>query len=135
MKSMVRRWLCTVAAAAVLAYVGTVAVTEVKDFALLRFGFLWLCAFALISGALLAMTSDRAFWSMVWASALAAVTLAGLWSYIWWSFLGEHLSYFEVLKSNLFMLHVLPRSAVVFFVTMPLGLLAIVFTKMLIWED
>jgi len=135
MKSMVRRWLGTLAAAAVLAYVGTVAVTEVKDFALWRVGFLWLCAFALICGALLAMSSDRAYRSMVWASALAALTLAGLWSYIWWSFLGEYISYFEVLKSNLFILHVLPRSAVVFFVTMPLGLMAVVFTKMLIWED
>ena len=135
MKQMVRRWTGTLAAGVVLAYAGTVAVTGMRDFALWQVNFLWVCALAVICGTLLALISDNALWSMVFASVMAALTLAGLWSYILWSFLGEHISYFELLTSNLFMLYVVPRSAMVFLGTMPLGLVAIIFTTMLVGTD
>jgi hypothetical protein len=122
----VRQWTAIVAAAVVLAYVGIVAVTEVRDFALWPASLAWLGVFAAICGALLALISDGAAWSIVVASVLAVMIFAGLWSYIFWLFLGEFVSLLEIIVSNLFIFQVLPRSAVVLITTVLLGLLGVV---------
>ena len=135
MKQIVLRWTSTLAAAAVLAYAGTIAVTAVGDFALLPVGFLWMCALGVICGALLSLISDRAGWWVVSTSALASLIVAGVWSYILWSFQGEYISYPELLLSNPFMLYVAPRCIVLFLITMPLGWAGIAFTWLLIGTD
>lgn len=126
MNPKVRQWTAIVAAAAVLAYVGTAAVTEVRDFALWPTDLTSLSAFAAICGGLLALTTKGSFWPTVAASLLAALIVAGLGIYIFWSFLGEYFSVFEIIASNLFVLHVLPRSAVVFLTATFVGLLGTV---------
>ena len=139
MKSMVLRWTIRwtsiLAAAAVLAFAGTNAITAVRDFSLLPVSFLWLCALAVICGALLSLISNRAAWWMVSASALASLIVAFVWSYILWSFQGEYISYLKLLLSNPFMLYVVPRCVVLFLITMPLGLAGIAFTWLLIGTD
>ena len=135
MKPFVLLWTSTLAAAAVLAYAGTTAMTAVGDFALFPVGFLWMCALAVICGALLSLISNRAAWSMVSASALACLIVAGVWSYILWSFQGEYISYGRLLLSNPFMLYVVPRCIVFFLITMPLGWVGIAFTWLLIGTD
>ncbi len=86
MKPFVLRWTSTLSASVVLAYAGTTAITAVGDFALLPLGFLWMRALAVICGALLSLLRNRAAWSMVSASVLASLIVAGVWSYILWSF-------------------------------------------------
>ena len=139
MKPIVRQWTSILAAAAVLAYAGTIAITEIKDFALWQINFLWLCVLAFVCGVLLTLIGNRALRSMVMASVLASLTVAGIWSYILWSFLGEllrgNISYVEFLVSNTFWLYVIPRSAVVLLVTMLLGSGAIVATRLLTGKD
>ena len=135
MKPIVLRWTSTLSASVVLAYAGTIAITAVGDFALLPLGFLWMCALAVICGALLSLISNRAAWSMVSASALASLIVAGVWSYILWSFQKEYISYPELLLSNPFMLYVVPRCIVFFLITMPLGWAGIAFTWLLIGTD
>ena len=122
----VRRWTAIIAAAVVLAYVGTVTVSEVRDFALWPAGLVWLSVFAVICGVLLTLTSDGAIWSIVVASVLAIVIFAGLWSYIFWSFLGEYFSYFELIVSTAFISQVFRQSLVILITTVPLGLLGVV---------
>ena len=134
-KQMALRCLSILAVASVLAYAGTIAVTAVGDFALLRIGFLWMCALAVICGALLSLISNRAAWWMVTASVLAALIVAGVWSYIFWSFQGEYMSYGRLLMSNPFMLFVAPRCMVLFLITMPLGWAGIAFTWLIIGTD
>lgn len=139
MKPIVWRWTSILAAAAVLAYAGTIAITEIKDFALWQINFLWLCVLAFVCGVLLTLIGSRALWSMAMASALASLTVASIWSYILWSFLREllreHISYIEFLVSNTFWLYVIPRGAVVLMVTMLLGSAAIVATSLLTGRD
>ena len=135
MKPIMLRWASILAAAAVLAYTGTIAITAVGDFALLPVGFLWMCALAVLCGAMLSLISDSAAWWMVSASALASLVLAGVWSYILWSFQGEYISYGRLLLSNAFMLYVAPRCIVLFLITMPLGWAGIAFTWLLIGTD
>lgn len=132
MSPKVKQWTAIVAAGIVLAYVGTVAISEVRDFALWPASLAWLALCAVICGVLLAIVSDSAAWSMVAVSVLAGLIFGGLWSYILWSFLGEHFSFLELLASNLFIFQVLPRMGVIFITTVPLGLLGVVATTILL---
>ena len=131
MHQKVRWWTAIMAAALVLAYVGTAAAPEVRDFALWQASLAWLCIFAATCGALLALVNDSvrgAFWSIVAAPVLAVMILAGVWCYILWSFLGEFLSLFEIMVSNLFNYQVL-RSFFILITAVPFGLLGVVVAK------
>ena len=139
MKANVRRWTSILAAASVLAYAGTIAITDIKGFALWRINLLGLCVLSLACGVLLTFIHHRALRSMVMASVLASLIVACIWSYILWSFLREllkeHLSYIEFLISNQFWYYVIPRSAVVLIVTLFLGAGAIFATRLLTGMD
>ena len=139
MKANVWRWTSILAAASVLAYAGTIAITDIKGFALWRINLSGLCVLSLVCGVLLTFINHRALRSMVMASVLASLTVACIWSYILWSFLREllkeHISYIEFLISNPFWYYVIPRSAVVLIVTLFLGAGAIVATRLLTGMD
>ena len=135
MYRIIRQWTGTLAVAAILAYGGTVSFTAVKNTAIWEVNTVWLGAFALICGALLVIISENSFRSMIIASVLATVTVAGLWSYILWSSLGGYISYFNLLNSNLCMAYVYPISAVVAIISIPLGLIGIIFTKLILGRD
>ena len=139
MKAIVWRWTSILAAASVLAYAGTIAITEIKGFALWRINLLGLCVLALVCGVLLTFINHRALRSMVMASVLASLTVAGIWSFILWSFLREilkeNISCVEFLISNPFWYHVIPKSAVVLIVTLFLGAGAIAATRLLAGMD
>ena len=139
MKANVKRWASTLAAASVLAYAGTIAITDVKDFALWRINLLGLCVLSMGCGVLLTFNNHRALRSMVIASVLASLTVACIWSYILRAFLKELLkepiSYIEFLISKPFWYYVIPRSAVVLIVTLFLGAGAVVATRLLTGMD
>jgi hypothetical protein len=126
MHPKVRQWTAIVAAAIVLAYVSMAAVTEVRGFALWPTNLAWMGVSAAICGALLALIDEGAVWLIVVASALAVLIFVGLWSYIFWLFLGELFSFSELVISNLFIYQVLPRSVVILITSLPLGLLGTV---------
>jgi hypothetical protein len=122
----IRRWAAVVATAIVLAYVSTVAVTQVRDFALWPANLVWLGAVSAVCGVLLALIDEDTVRLMVVASGLAVLISAGVWSYILWSLMGDYFSLFELMASNLFVLQVIPRSAMIFVTTLFMGFLAIV---------
>ena len=135
MYRMIRHWTGTLAVTAILAYAGTVSFTAVKNTAMWEVNTVWLGAFALICGALLVLSSENSFRFMIIASVLATVIVAGLWSYILWSSLGGHISYLRLLNSNLCMAYVYPISAVVAIISIPLGIIGILFTKLILGKD
>jgi hypothetical protein len=122
----IRRWAAVVATAIVLAYVSTVAVTQVRDFALWPANLVWLGAVSAVCGVLLALIDEDTVRLMVVASGLAVLISAGVWGYILWSLMGDYFSLFELMASNLFVLQVIPRSAMIFVTTLFMGFLAIV---------
>ncbi len=125
MSPQARQWTATIAAAIILAYMATVAVTEVRHFALWAGNSTWLCICALFCGVLLALISDGAARLLAVASVLAVLILAGLWSYIFWSLLGEYVSLSEFFISDIFFLKVLPQCIVVFMMIFLSGLLGV----------
>jgi len=132
MHQKVRQWTAIVAAALVLAYVSTAAATEVRDFALWQASWAWLGVFAAICGALLALIHGNKYgaaWYIVVAPVLAVLILAGVRCYILWSFLGEYLSLYEIMVSNLFIYQVLTRSFLILITAVPFGLLGVAAVK------
>lgn len=139
MKVFVRRLMSILATASVLAYAGTVAITDIKGFAMWRINLVGFCVLTLVCGVLLTFINHRPLRSMAIASVLASFTLACIWSYILWAFLEEllkeQISYVEFLISNPFWYYVVPKSAVVLVVPLFLGSVAIVATRMLTGMD
>jgi hypothetical protein len=115
-----------VAVAIVLAYVGTVAVTQVRDSALWPADLSGLGVASAICGVLLVLISDSAVRLMAVASGLAVLVFAGVWGFVLWSLLGDYFSLFELVVSNLFILQVIFGCFVIFATTFFAGLLAIV---------
>jgi hypothetical protein len=83
-------------------------------------------------GVLLALMGERGAWHIVASSMLAVLLFAGLWNCIFWSFLGEYASYFELSMSNPFILLVLPRCVLILITTVPFGLLGTVVASILL---
>lgn len=132
MSVRVRQWTAVVSAALVLTYVSVSTLSEVRDFSLWAGSLEWLAIAALVCGLLLALVGEGNAWSIVAASVLSAFLFAGVWHYILWSFLGEYISFFEVGLSNLFILQVLPRCALILIIAAPLGLVGFVTATILL---
>jgi len=132
MPPKVRRWTAVIAAALVLAYVDTVTISEIGDFALWPAGLVWIAVFAAVCGFLLALISEGAASGVAAASVLAAFIFAGLWSFVFWSFLGAYFSYFELIISTPFISQVLPQILVILLTTTPAGLLGVVVATVLV---
>jgi hypothetical protein len=129
----VRQWTAIIAAALVLVYVSTAAI-KVRDFALWPTSLAVLCVSAVICGVLLAFVNSGAAWSVVAASALAVLIFTGVWSYIFWSFLGEYFSLFEIVISTPFIYQVLLPSGMILVTTVPFGLLGSVAVRIFLPE-
>ncbi len=127
-KTIVRRGAVVIAASVVMAYVGIIAVSDVPGFAFLSADAVWLCVFAFVCGALLALASESAIQSVVAASALAVLIFASVWGYLFWRFWGEYFSLAELLVSNLFVTQVLLQGSVIFLITCLFGLFGVMAT-------
>lgn len=132
MATGVRKWTAIIAAAVVLAYVGMTGLTEFRDFAIWPANLLWLAVAAFVCGVLLALIGTGSAWHIVASSVLAVLLFAGLWNYIFWSFLGEHASFWELGMSNPYINLVLPRCALILLIAAPMGLLGVVAATILV---
>ena len=121
-----RQGTTVLAAALVLAYLGAVSISQVRDFAPWPANLAWLSFFSAMCGILLAISNDRAARSMVVASALAVPIFAGIWSYILWALLGEYISFFDLILSDFMFLYVIRLGALIFVVSTFFGLLGTV---------
>jgi len=118
--------MIVMAAALVLAYLGTFSMSQVREFAPLPANVLWLGVASVVCGVLLALTDAGAARLIVVAAALAVLIFGGLWSYIAWALLGQHFSLFELIRSDIVFLYVVRQGAVMFIASAPFGLLGAV---------
>ena len=126
MGEKVRQGTLVLAAALVVAYMGAVSISQVRDFAPWPANLAWLSFFSAICGVLLALSNDRAAQSMVVASGLAVLIFAGIWSYILWALLGEHISLIDLILSDFMFLYVIRLGFLIFLVSVFCGLLGTV---------
>jgi hypothetical protein len=135
MASRIRQGTSVIAAAAVLAYVSMAGLTELRDFALWPASLAWLVLAAFVCGVLLSLVGEGGAWLSVASSVLAVLLFAGLWNFVFWSFLGQYASFFELGMSNPFLYLVLPRCALILLTTAPMGLLGAVAATILIPDE
>ena len=128
MSQRVRQGTAIVAAALVLAYVGAVSVSKVRDFAPWPANLLWLSVVSVICGVLLALSSDGAVRSIVVASVVAVLIFGGLRSYMVWTLLGQYVSLSDLVLSDLVLLYVIQRGLLMLLVSALFGLLGAVVT-------
>jgi hypothetical protein len=95
----------------------------------------WLVVAAFLCGVLLALIGEGGAWRIVASCVLAALLFAGLWNYIFWSFLGEYASFLEIGMSNPFISLVVPRCALMLLTAAPLGLLGVVAATILVPDE
>ncbi len=129
MSRRVRQGTAIVAVALVLAYVGTVSVSKVRDFAPWPANLLWLIVISAICGVLLALSSDGADWSIAVASLLAVLIFGGLQSYMIWVLLGQYVSLFDLVLSDFVLVYVTQRGILMLMVSALFGLLGAVVTR------
>ncbi len=135
MTSRIRQGTSVIAAAVVLAYVSMAGLTEIRDFAVLPANLAWLVVAAFVCGVLLALVGEGGAWRIVASCVLAVLLFAGLWNYIFWSFLGEYASFIELGMSNPFLYLVLPRCALILLAAAPLGLLGAVAATIVVPDE
>jgi hypothetical protein len=133
--SRIRQGTSVIAAAVVLVYVSMAGLTELRNFAVWPASLAWLALAAFVCGVLLALVGEGGAWRIVVSSVLAVLLFAGLWNYIFWSFLGEYASFFELGMSNPYLYLVLPRCALILLTTAPLGLLGVVTATILLPDE
>jgi hypothetical protein len=133
--SRIRQGTSVIAAAVVLVYVSMAGLTELRNFAVWPASLAWLALAAFVCGFLLALVGEGGAWRIVASSVLAVLLFAGLWNYIFWSFLGEYASFFELGMSNPYLYLVLPRCALILLTTAPLGLLGVVTATILLPDE
>lgn len=135
MRPWIKQATSVIAAALVLAYVSMAGLTEIRDFAIFPANLLWLVVAAFLCGVLLALVGEGGAWRIVASCVLAVLLFAGLWNYIFWSFLGEYASFVELGMSNPFIYLVLPRCALILLTAAPLGLLGAVAATIVVPDE
>ena len=132
MMHRIRQASAIIAAAIVLAYLGLVALSEVKRFAPFAADTNWLIVGAFICGVLFALISDRAIESMFLAAVLAVIVFIGIWGFFFWRFFGAYFSLFELMISNRFFAEVFPRTLLMFSLSTIVGIIAAVIVMLVI---
>ena len=122
-----------VAAALILALVDIVSVSSMRDFVPWSGSLVWMVVISIICGVLLALISPRAAWMIVAASVVAVLVFASLWSYTSWVLLEPYISLLDlsvsdVILSDMVILYVSSRGAVMFMSNAAFGLLGAVAT-------
>jgi hypothetical protein len=127
-----RQGLAVAAASCALAYVSIASVTEVQRFAAWPVDPKWHFVCAFICGVLLTLISDAAVGLMFLASVLSILIYIGVSGYLFWRFFGEYFGLFELITGNLFISVVLPRSMVMFFPSILLGIVGVLITMFVV---
>ena len=136
MSKEMRQITSIIAAALVLAYVGTVSVsTGVRDFAPWPADLFWLAVVSAICGALLVLSTEGAAWAIVVASMLAVLIFAGLWSYVNWVLVGKYIPLFDLIISDLVSLYVFKWGLIILIISIPSGLIGAVIPLILLPDD
>ncbi len=124
-RSWIRQSLAVIAAAIVLAYVGTTAVSQVRGFAPWQGNLAWLVIAAMICGILIAFTNDDAIWLMIAATVLSVLIFIGLWSVIFWVLLGRALPLHRLILSDFLFIYFVQRGSLILFLGGLFGLLGV----------
>lgn len=121
-----KQGMVVIGVAAILAYMGLISLSDVRDYVAWPLSLLELSIAAALCGILLAMAEENAIRLLAMASVLSAVLFGGFWVYASWALLGQRIPFVELILSDLVFLYIIQRAALLITSSLVFGLLGAV---------
>lgn len=121
-----------VAVAAILAYVGLISLSSVRDYVAWPTDMLGLSLVAALCGILLALAEKKALPLFTVAATLSLLLFGGFWAYASWALLRGQLPILTLLISDLVLLYTVQRGFLLVAPTFVFGLLGVLGVQLLL---
>ncbi len=132
MNLILRQSMAVIAAAAILAYMGLISLSHLRDYVAWPADMLALSIVAALCGALLALAESEALHLYLIASVVSALLFGGFWAYATWGVLGSSIPFVELLFSDLVFFYAVQRSFLLFAPCLVFGLLGVLGVQLLL---
>ena len=132
MNLTLRQCMAVIASAAILAYMGLISLSHLRDYVAWPADMLALSIVAALCGALLALAESRAVILMLVAAPVSALFFGAFWAYAAWEVLGSSISFVELLFSDLVFLYTVQRSFLLVAPSLVFGLLGVLGVQLIL---
>ncbi len=132
MNLTLRQSLAVIAAAAILAYMGLISLSHLRDYVAWSADMLALSIVAALCGMLLALAESKALHLYLIASVVSPLLFGGFWAYATWGVLGNSIPFLDLLFSDLVLLYVVQRSFLLVAPSLVFGLLGVLSVQLLL---
>ena len=132
MSSLVRQSSAVLAVAFVLAYVGLISLSHIRDYVPWPADMLALSLAAALCGALLAAAESRAILLFTLAAILSVFLFGGFWSYASWALLRGQLPVLDILFSDFVFIYTVQRGFILVAPSIVFGLLGVFGVQLLL---
>lgn len=124
--------MAVIAAAAILAYMGLISLSHLRDYVAWSADMLALSIVAALCGMLLALAESKALHLYLIASVVSPLLFGGFWAYATWGVLGNSIPFVDLLFSDLVLLYVVQRSFLLAAPSIVFGLLGVLSVQLLL---
>ena len=132
MNLILRQSMAVIAAAAILAYMGLISLSHLRDYVAWSADMLALSIVAALCGMLLALAESKALHLYLIASVVSPLLFGGFWAYATWGVLGNSIPFVDLLFSDLVLLYVVQRSFLLAAPSIVFGLLGVLSVQLLL---
>ena len=132
MNLILRQSMAVIAAAAILAYMGLISLSHLRDYVAWPADMLALSIVAALCGMLLALAESKALHLYLIASVVSPLLFGGFWAYATWGVLGSSIPLVELLLSDLVLLYAFQRSLLLVAPSLVFGLLGVLSVQLLL---
>lgn len=132
MSSFTRQSSAVLAVASILAYVGLISLSHIRDYVPWPADMLALSLVAAICGALLALAEDRAILLFTLAAILSVLLFGGFWAFASWALLRGQLPVLDVLFSDFVFIYAVQRGFILVAPSIVFGLIGVFGVQLLL---
>ena len=132
MNLILRQSMAVIAAAAILAYMGLISLSHLRDYVAWPADMLALSIVAALCGMLLALAESKALHLYLIASVVSPLLFGGFWAYATWGVLGNSIPFVDLLFSDLVLLYAFQRSLLLVAPSLVFGLLGVLSVQLLL---
>ena len=134
MRSLIRQGAAVLAVASILAYVGLISLSHLRDYVPWPADLLALSLVAAICGAVLAVAESRAILLFTLAAILSALLFGGFWAYASWALLRGQLPALDLLFSDYVFTYTVQRGFILVAPSIVFGLLGVFSVQLLLYK-
>ena len=132
MNAKLRQSLAVFAVAAILAYMGLISLTHLKNYVAWPADMLALSLAAALAGTLLAMAEPKALVLFIVASFASVPLFGGFWAYASWALLGDQITALDLILSDVVFTYTFQRSFLLVAPSLVFGLLGVLGVQLLL---